>query len=319
MNLHIFYKYLFFGTFSFFTWTWLISYFFLKDSVNNSEYNKIIELWYAFAIPHALDALAVVYNFNRSMIHQWHYFVSLRMISISFLVVYIYIYKTFQSIIYSIVIFTFILYITRILHTLIPKRHISIGYGSFYHFVQNIKMTQISWTRALCYSIVNGGFGILLIYMTPQKYSYLNPIFHITFEVSFLGLMNTKQTPQYIIFATPIVQACTLFDWGYKQLIFMNSDSMEPFTFLCISLLSRLTLYVSLKYFYEREDFDWIKKKIIIKDTYFIICYVSMCIIQHITNINIHYYYIYMITLFMHTSGLFLFLIPASMSLASDS
>ena len=71
---------------SFLGWMYLYSWAIgVKLNSANTTPLAYVDVWYAFVLVAALDALMITLNFNRALLHQWHYFVSLRMAILAFL------------------------------------------------------------------------------------------------------------------------------------------------------------------------------------------------------------------------------------------
>lgn len=45
-----------------------------------------VDIWFALTLMAGVDAFAIVINFNRSLIHQFHYFISLRMMLLAVII-----------------------------------------------------------------------------------------------------------------------------------------------------------------------------------------------------------------------------------------
>jgi hypothetical protein len=62
----------------------------MTNSGNNNTADSAslfyVDVWFALGLMAAVDAFVIVINFNRSLIHQFHYLISLRMMSLAFII-----------------------------------------------------------------------------------------------------------------------------------------------------------------------------------------------------------------------------------------
>lgn len=161
---------------------------------NAASYLVYVDIWFALALMAAIDAFAIVLNFNRSLIHQFHYFVSLRMTSLAFII------STGLLLLYGdeenraaqhpavVALFCCAAYMASILifqqlHKLIPARGISATTGSLQKFTDQMSLFDLPWKRTLPFAAINGAVGLALTTLVPAKWSMLNPVLHITWEV----------------------------------------------------------------------------------------------------------------------------------------
>lgn len=146
----------------------------------------------------AVDAFAIVINFNRSLIHQFYYFVSLRMMSLAFIIsaaVHLLNSNNEHNIPHwarrSAVIVSFLCYVLYMvsifvlekLHKLLPVRGIGASRGSLQKFSEQMCQFDLPWRRTLLFAVINGAVGFVLTSLVPAKWSMLNPVVHITWEV----------------------------------------------------------------------------------------------------------------------------------------
>lgn len=153
-----------------------------------------IDIWFALALMASVDAFAIVLHFNRSLIHQFHYFVSLRMMSLAFII------STGLLLVYgsehdrtsrhpvAVICFCLLLYLTlnivfQQLHKLLPARGISITPGSLQSFSDQMCPFDLPWRRIILFAAINGAFGLALVALVPAKWSLINPVLHIAWEV----------------------------------------------------------------------------------------------------------------------------------------
>lgn len=155
-----------------------------------------IDVWFALALMAALDAFAIVINFNRSLIHQFHYFVSLRMMSLAFIASFgfLLLYDSEHNMPQQlwrpvgVVLLCCALYYASIvvperLHKLLPARGICASRGSLRGFCEQMCAFDLTWWRALMLAGINGAAGFVITTAVPAEWSMLNPVVHITWEV----------------------------------------------------------------------------------------------------------------------------------------
>lgn len=166
-----------------------------RDTVDSPDL-LYVDVWFALALMTAIDAFAIVTNFNRSLIHQFHYFVSLRMTSLAFIisaaVLLLYGQEHNTSFLAQhpvaafflcCVLYMISIFILEKLHKLLPVRGLSSSNGSLQKFSEQMSQFDIPWRRALLFAAINGAVGLVLTTLVPAKWSMLNPVVHITWEV----------------------------------------------------------------------------------------------------------------------------------------
>jgi hypothetical protein len=155
-----------------------------------------VDVWFALALMAAVDAFAIVINFNRSLIHQFHYFISLRMMSLAFVISVAVLLLSGNEhnnaqksqhpaavIFLCCVLYMVSIFATEKLHKLLPVRGTSATRGSLQEFSQQMCLFDLPWRRALLFAATNGVVGLVLTTLVPTEWSMLNPVVHITWEV----------------------------------------------------------------------------------------------------------------------------------------
>ncbi|KAJ2966462.1 hypothetical protein NQ176_g10140 [Zarea fungicola] len=144
---------------------------------------------------------------------------------------------------------------------------------------------DLPWRRTLLLSAINGAVGLALTTLVPAKWSMLNPALHITWEVTLLGLMATKQTPRYIWFATPVVQASTCTDWGLRQVAAAPRLVMPPWAFLAVMVGGRLLLDLHLQTMLRhRHDFRCARNKILFSTQNLLLVFTAMLLLEDLAR-----------------------------------
>lgn len=100
--------------------------------------------------------------------------------------------------------------------------------------------------------------------------------------MTFLGLLHTKQTPGYILFATPIVQAATCVDWGLRQITSAMMITLPPWMFVAIMVAGRLMLDVCLQTtLRHRHDLLWARHHVLLSTKHLLVSFAGMLLCEH--------------------------------------
>lgn len=130
--------------------------------------------------------------------------------------------------------------------------------------------------------------------------------------------MATKQTPRYIWFATPVVQASTCTDWGLRQVVAAPSLVMAPWSFLALMLAGRLILDLHLHtLFRHRSDFQWARKEVLFPTHGLLAFFAGMLLFEHI-GVPVVTFIKPISVVILHAFGVLVFLLPASYAIAFD-
>ncbi|KAJ5634928.1 uncharacterized protein N7484_008241 [Penicillium longicatenatum] len=308
-------------------------------NMTNSSHYKIAnpaslfygDIWCALALMAAIDASTIVMNFNRSLIHQFHYFISLRMTSLAFIISAPFlllhsdghnssslVYHPLAIFMVCCIVYILAIFVTNKLHKLLPVRGVGASRGCLEKFSKQLCLFDLPWVHNILFAAINGAVGLALATINPSEWSMMNPLMLITWEVTFLGLMGTKQTPRYIWFATPIVQAFVFTDWGLRQVVAAPRLVMAPGVFLSVMLTGRLMLDLHLRtMFCHRLDFQWARKVVLIPTTTLIESCAGMLLLEYL-GIPVASFIKPIAVVSLHTFGVLVFLIPASYAIAFD-
>jgi hypothetical protein len=128
--------------------------------------------------------------------------------------------------------------------------------------------------------------------------------------------MATKQTPRYIWFATPVVQASTCTDWGLRQAVAAPSLVMPPWAFLAIMLAGRLMLDLHLHTLLRhRPDFQWARNEILFPTYSLVVLFAAMLLFEYL-GVPVVTYIKPIAVVVLHAFGVLVFLLPASYAIA---
>ena len=152
-----------------------------------------VDIWFALTLMAGVDAFAIVINFNRSLIHQLHYFISLRMTLLAVIIptAILLLHDNKSSTLSAktaIFLLCCIVYrvsipFTHRLHRLIPARGIGASRSSLQNYSEKMCLFDLRWRRNLLFAAINGAVGLGLTTLVPIKWSMLSPVVHITWKV----------------------------------------------------------------------------------------------------------------------------------------
>lgn len=163
------------------------------NQVQNLSRSYYIDIFLALGTGFSIDATAIVFNFNRLLIQQFHYFISLRMLFLAILIsvslpLLIH-YKSHRLwgpaaiIAASGSIYASFIIITDRLHKLFAGRRISARHGTMSEFVKNKCLVDMTWTRCLIAAVLNLWLYLFLVRVAPLSWAPLIPVIQIAFEV----------------------------------------------------------------------------------------------------------------------------------------
>ncbi|KAI9927195.1 hypothetical protein ASPWEDRAFT_188323 [Aspergillus wentii DTO 134E9] len=231
-----------------------------------------VDIFFALLASTALDSLAVVFSFNRSLIRQYHYFVSLRMAALAIIIsIVVYLCPGSPPLKSGFIIFTgtsiyavFII-ITDGLHGFFPNRRISIRQGSMLGFTKHMRtgLGDISWNRSAILTAMNFFLYVSLTKVLPTAWSHLIPVIQLSCEPIF-SLMGAQKTLRYNMLAGCLFQASACFEWGVRQVIASPKLIVAPSTFLALILVNRLLVDLHLStIFRHRKDLHWARQEVL--------------------------------------------------------
>src|SRR5579883_1444896 len=289
-----------------------------------------IDIWFAFATIAALDAAFIVFDFNRALIHQWHYFVGMAMMALgSFIALGTYWIGNLPSLGISQVawpifvcgcLYAGTLKLLNVIHTLMPSRGRSKTHGSLESFSANICQFDLPWRRTVFYAALNGSVGWLLLRVLPPSLYVLNPIIQVGWEVTFLSKMGTKQTARYMIFATPLIQGAVCVEWGLRQLSQAGlSLSIHPLLFISLVILGRVFLDLHLAVLLSsRDDLHWARRDVVPSTPKVVVGFGVMWLFEVLTGIPVISYVKPLAVVGLHASACLVFLLCGSYAIVFD-
>lgn len=160
---------------------------------------KVSDIWFALFTITSIDAFWVAATFNRALIKNWHYFVSLRMMAIASLVSFLlYLYETENTAVdisqypmITLIIFCgiYLLFgsVLQQLHKPPPATALNAHFGSIQSYSNKICQSTSGWKSAIQAASVIGILPILLTVVIPQTWATIIPLVAISFEVRILS------------------------------------------------------------------------------------------------------------------------------------
>lgn len=289
-----------------------------------------IDIWFAFLIAASLDASFIVLDFNRALIHQWHYFVGMTMAALgSLIALAVYwignlhspeVFNILWVVLVCTALYAGVVMLLEKVHTLMPPRGRSKTHGSLESFSVNVFQFDLPWKRTISYAALSGSVGWVLLKVVPVSLYILNPIIQVTCEITFLSLMGTKQTARYMVFATPFIQGAICVEWGLRQIAQTGSRlSMHPLAFIFLVLLGRVLLDLHLAtLFSSRDDLHWARQNVIPSTSQVVSGLGVMWLVEILIGIPLISYIKPLAVVGLHGSACLVFLLCASYGIAFD-
>lgn len=153
-----------------------------------------LDAWFSLSLPVAVDALAVVFTFNRALIRGFHYAVSQRMMFLASALSYAVLLwnkdkativsrHPVGSLVMGFALYMLLDYALNAFERTTPSTNRQSRWGTLQQYSQEVNLTETSWRRALFLTIMVGGVGVVLTMLVAPPWSGLVPIAHILFEV----------------------------------------------------------------------------------------------------------------------------------------
>ncbi|KAE8372799.1 hypothetical protein BDV26DRAFT_285665 [Aspergillus bertholletiae] len=217
-----------------------------------------IDVWFALAFAVTVDASAVVFTFNRSLIRKFHNVVSQRLMFLSALLSW-----AFWS--WNQVNMTFTSRHPVLSFALGLAMYILLGFGldklekralspeaisrrkTFAEYSKELGQVEISWRRATSLSIIVVGLGLFLSKLIPYPWSAALPVIYILLESVILSVIGARRTPRYAFICSPSFFAVACVHWGVRPLHQSPYLSVTAESFLGLVLLGRVLLDAHLR------------------------------------------------------------------------
>lgn len=159
------------------------------------------EVWFALAFTTVIDAFAVVANFNRVLLKQFHHVVNLRMMLLAAIISSGVLLWADKDVTLSLphrllfaagglLLYLFCGMILDSFRPPIPTKDACYHPSSLQLYAENLSQFDVSWRKAIYLTAVTGGAALMLTICVPPSLSGLTPILQIGFEVAGCLAMN---------------------------------------------------------------------------------------------------------------------------------
>lgn len=166
--------------------------------VSLSFTTRASDIWFALGSITTIDAFWIAATFNRTLMKNWHYFISLRMMALASLISVVFYlrengstegcisrYPAVSLLMPCTLYFVFCFALPR-LHRPPPVTAINAHFGSIHIYSKRISQSSIRWKTAIWVASVIGIFPVLLTLVIPQNWTTIIPLLAIGFEVSMM-------------------------------------------------------------------------------------------------------------------------------------
>lgn len=170
------------------------------------------DVWFGLGSIAAVNAFWIVATFNRSLIKNWHYFISLRMMAVASLSSFLfYFLKRELSAVYS---YRYLLgaifvgcvasycfgYILDLLHKPPSPTTLNARFASIQAYSDKICRSTTGWKAAILATLTIGAFSAALIIIIPPQWATAIPLAAIGFEVSKSSQPNSSRLAHALSF-----------------------------------------------------------------------------------------------------------------------
>lgn len=153
-----------------------------------------VDVWFSLSLPAAMDAISIVFTFNRALIRKFHYVVSQRMMFLASILSYaIYSWSKVSLAFVSrnlvkylaigLAVYMFLGFALDLFERRIYPHEVASRFGTLAQYSQELGHSESSWRCALFFSTIVAGFGVTLTMLIPSTWSAFVPVVHILFEV----------------------------------------------------------------------------------------------------------------------------------------
>ncbi|KAJ0415784.1 hypothetical protein BJY00DRAFT_317484 [Aspergillus carlsbadensis] len=220
--------------------------------------NLAVDVWFGLALVPTFDAIAIVGTCNRTIISRWHYFVSIRMMVLAYLVSGIVILSGkpgTSTFIYEnpVTVFVFALALYAAVGACLdyfraprPKQSMNLRTWTMSEYVRAMGSSNGTWSAAAAATAVTCGLAPALTITLPVEWLGVIPLLSIAFEAIILRKTRFRRTNQYTVLSAPFFQGGICVHWGLKQVISSPTLTLPAWTFLLSLVVSRLILDLHL-------------------------------------------------------------------------
>lgn len=155
-----------------------------------------LDVWFALGLSTALDAITTVVTFNRPVIDNWHYFISVRMMSLASLISFAVFLSGSETACHYASKYPIVALFTpcatymlvgvalNAFHRPPSTRSSDLRYWSLKEYTAALARHPGPWRSALVSTAMTGGLGTVLTVLVPRNWSTIIPVITTGFEVS---------------------------------------------------------------------------------------------------------------------------------------
>ncbi|CAF3446820.1 unnamed protein product [Fusarium graminearum] len=248
------------------------------------------DVWLALSLMAGTDAFWVVATFNHTLMKNWHYFVSLRMMALASIISFcLYIPSSWGTknsrlqdyslalCLSSLTYFLFNYALSRV-HRRPPSTLINAHFGTLQQYSDKMSRFSFGWSRALQVSAIICSFPIVLTAIMPSGWVTVIPLLTIPFESILLASRKLGRSPEFILSGGVFIHAVCFTHWGLSQVASSPRLVLSPSVFLALVVAGRLILDLHLQSSSLRyPEFLWVRKEVLIStESLLAICAVSL-------------------------------------------
>ncbi|CEI60279.1 unnamed protein product [Fusarium venenatum] len=235
------------------------------------------DVWLALSLMAGTDAFWVVATFNHTLMKNWHYFVSMRMMALASIFSFcLYIpsnwgKKNFRLQDYSFALclscLTYLLfnYALSRAHRRPPTTLINAHIGSLQQYSDKMSRCSFGWSRALKVSAIICSFPTVLTAIMPSGWVTVIPLLTIPFESILLASKKLGRSPEFILSGGVFIHAVCFTHWGLSQVTSSPRLVLPSSAFLTLVVAGRLILDFHLQSSSLRyPEFLWVRKEVLI-------------------------------------------------------
>ncbi|RGP70283.1 retinol dehydrogenase [Fusarium sporotrichioides] len=260
--------------------TFAISPTFSKNETKNHGTSAALlcgDVWLALSLMAGTDAFWVVATFNHTLMKNWHYFISMRMMTLASILSFcLYIPSNWGSKATQIQDYSFALslscltyflfnYALSRVHRRPPSTLINAHFGTIQQYSDKMSRSSFGWDRALQVSAIICSFPTVLTTIMPSGWVTVIPLLTIPFESILLASKKLGRSPEFILSGGVFIHAVCFTHWGLSQVNASPRLLLPSWVFLALVVVGRLILDLHLQSSSLRyPEFLWVRKEVLI-------------------------------------------------------
>ncbi|KAL6918308.1 hypothetical protein FSHL1_009730 [Fusarium sambucinum] len=247
------------------------------ESLGNSAALLCGDVWLALSLMAGTDAFWVVATFNHTLMKNWHYFVSMRMMALASILSFcLYIPSNWGdkatrlqdysfALCLSCLTYFFFNYALSRAHRRPPTTLINAQFGTLRHYSDKMSRSSFGWSRALQISAIICSFPTILTAIMPLGCVTVIPLLTIPFESILLSSKGLGRSPEFILSGGIFIHAVCFTHWGLSQVTSSRRLVLPSWAFLTLVVAGRLALDLHLQSSsLKHPEFLWVRKEVLI-------------------------------------------------------